>query len=63
MRCAMSNFTVNGVYDYSKANIYSYLGRIPSNEVSLQRRHLVWETRASLAEQVNTYFSIYLLQG
>ena len=32
----MSNFTVNGVYSYSKANIYSYLGRVPSNERRLE---------------------------
>ena len=32
----MSNFTVNGVYTYSSSNIYSYLGRIPSNERLLQ---------------------------
>ena len=32
----MSNFTVNGVYSYSSANIYSYLGRIPSNERELK---------------------------
>jgi len=33
----MSNFTVNGVYSYTGSNIYSYLGRIPSNEESLRR--------------------------
>lgn len=33
----MSNFTVNGVYSYSTANIYSYLGRVPANEVTLKR--------------------------
>ena len=32
----MSNFTVNGVYAYSRANIYSYLGRVPSNEAKLE---------------------------
>ena len=32
----MSNFTVNGVYSYTSANIYSYLGRIPSNETKLK---------------------------
>ena len=32
----MSNFTVNGVYSYSRANIYSYLGRVPSNEKRLE---------------------------
>lgn len=32
----MSNFTVNGVYAYTSANIYSYLGRIPSNETRLK---------------------------
>lgn len=32
----MSNFTVNGVYSYSRANIYSYLGRVPSNERTLE---------------------------
>ena len=32
----MSNFTVNGVYSYSRANIYSYLGRVPSNETKLK---------------------------
>lgn len=33
----MSNFTVNGVYSYTSANIYSYLGRVPSNETTLKR--------------------------
>lgn len=33
----MSNFTVNGVYSYTSANIYSYLGRVPSNEKALER--------------------------
>ncbi len=32
----MSNFTVNGVYSYTTANIYSYLGRVPSNERQLK---------------------------
>ena len=32
----MSNFTVNGVYSYSRANIYSYLGRVPANERKLE---------------------------
>ena len=32
----MSNFTVNGVYSYSRANIYSYLGRVPSSETRLK---------------------------
>lgn len=32
----MSNFTVNGVYSYTRANIYSYLGRVPSNETKLE---------------------------
>ena len=32
----MSNFTVNGVYSYSTANIYSYLGRVPTNERRLE---------------------------
>jgi len=32
----MSNFTVNGVYSYSSANIYSYLGRVPSSERKLE---------------------------
>ena len=32
----MSNFTVNGVYSYSSANIYSYLGRVPSSNRALQ---------------------------
>ena len=32
----MSNFTVNGVYSYTRANIYSYLGRVPSNESKLE---------------------------
>jgi len=31
----MSNFTVNGVYNYTTANIYSYLGRVPANERTL----------------------------
>lgn len=33
----MSNFTVNGVYSYSSANIYSYLGRVPSNSTKLEQ--------------------------
>lgn len=33
----MSNFTVNGVYSYTSANIYSYLGRVPSSETKLKR--------------------------
>ena len=36
MRCVMSNFTVNGVYSYSSANIYSYLGRVPSSSQKLE---------------------------
>lgn len=32
----MSNFTVNGVYNYTRANIYSYLGRVPSSETKLK---------------------------
>ena len=32
----MSNFTVNGVYTYTSANIYSYLGRVPTTGVALQ---------------------------
>ncbi len=32
----MSNFTVNGVYSYTSANIYSYLGRVPSSESQLK---------------------------
>lgn len=32
----MSNFTVNGVYTYSTANIYSYLGRVPSSSSKLE---------------------------
>ena len=33
----MSNFTVNGVYSYTSANIYSYLGRTPINSNALER--------------------------
>ena len=33
----MSNFTVNGVYNYSSSNIYSYLGRVPHNEKTVER--------------------------
>ena len=33
----MSNFTVNGVYSYSTASIYSYLGRVPATETTLKR--------------------------
>ena len=33
----MSNFTVNGVYSYTSANIYSYLGRVPTNSAALER--------------------------
>ena len=32
----MSNFTVNGVYSYTSANIYSYLGRLPTNNAALK---------------------------
>ena len=32
----MSNFTVNGVYSYTSANIYSYLGRVPTSNAALQ---------------------------
>ncbi|MBR1373398.1 hypothetical protein IJ750_05390 [bacterium] len=32
----MSNFTVNGVYSYTSANIYSYLGRVPANDRALK---------------------------
>ena len=32
----MSNFTVNGVYSYTSANIYSYLGRVPTSNVTLK---------------------------
>ena len=33
----MSNFTVNGVYSYTSANLYSYLGRVPSSSLALER--------------------------
>ena len=32
----MSNFTVNGVYTYTSANLYSYLGRVPTSNTSLK---------------------------
>lgn len=32
----MSNFTVNGVYTYTSANIYSYLGRVPTTSAALK---------------------------
>ena len=32
----MSNFTVNGVYSYTSANLYSYLGRVPANSRELK---------------------------
>ena len=32
----MSNFTVNGVYNYNASSIYSYLGRLPSNNTKLE---------------------------
>lgn len=32
----MSNFTVNGVYSYTSANIYSYLGRVPTSSAALK---------------------------
>ena len=32
----MSNFTVNGVYTYTSANIYSYLGRVPTTGTALK---------------------------
>lgn len=35
-RCVMSNFTVNGVYSYTSANLYSYLGRVPSSSNALR---------------------------
>ena len=36
----MAGFSVNGVngrFSYTSANIYSYLGRVPSNETTLER--------------------------
>jgi len=33
----MSNFTVNGVYTYTSANIYSYLGRVPTSNAALKQ--------------------------
>ena len=32
----MSNFTVNGVYTYTSANLYSYLGRVPASNTKLE---------------------------
>ena len=32
----MSNFTVNGVYQYTSANLYSYLGRVPASNTALK---------------------------
>lgn len=32
----MSNFTVNGVYSYNFSDVYSYLGRVPSNSKQLE---------------------------
>ena len=32
----MSNFTVNGVYQYSSTSLYSYLGRVPTNNAALK---------------------------
>ena len=32
----MSNFTVNGVYQYTSANLYSYLGRVPVSNTALK---------------------------
>ena len=32
----MSNFTVNGVYSYTSANLYSYLGRVPASNTALK---------------------------
>ena len=32
----MSNFTVNGVYQYTSANLYSYLGRVPTTNAALK---------------------------
>ena len=32
----MSNFTVNGVYTYTSTNLYSYLGRVPTNSAALK---------------------------
>ena len=32
----MSNFTVNGVYTYTSANLYSYLGRVPTSNTKLK---------------------------
>ncbi|MCQ2738849.1 MAG: hypothetical protein MJ237_01335 [bacterium] len=33
----MSSFSVNKIYTYSTANIYTYLGRVPANETTLKR--------------------------
>ena len=32
----MSSFTVNGVYSYTSANLYSYLGRVPASNTALK---------------------------
>ena len=32
----MSNFTVNGVYQYSSSSLYSYLGRVPTSNAALK---------------------------
>ena len=32
----MSNFSVNGVYQYTSASLYSYLGRVPTSNAALK---------------------------
>ena len=41
----MSNFTVNGVYTYTSANIYSYLGRVPTTNIALQEAFKEFDVR------------------
>ena len=41
----MSNFSVNGVYNYKSANIYSYLGILPQNSKRLQETFRHFDVR------------------
>lgn len=52
----MSNFTVNainGVYSYSSANIYSYLGRVPTSERALKQAFNEYGIRLTGNESVD----------
>ena len=32
----MSNFTVNGIYSYTRSDVYRYIGSYPTNENKLK---------------------------